>query len=258
MANFTNRDQLSLFHVETPSHILPTNLTTTRHPFHRWFNFVAGFSPEFVAECISGAGLNHRDQVLDPFSGCGTTLVEANLAGISSFGFEAHLFLCHMCESKLLVDADPRIVEQIFEEISGLHIDVAAFEPYSSDALIYLKKLVPEESLSFLVAARQQVQSYQGPKLAIGKMMLSKVLDLCSHSKTDGIYKAPTSKKKAMSFIEALKSVAETVVEDLRYAKHRGLVNKSRVVCQSSQKHVLSSYRFLRSSRDFAPLSKQL
>ncbi len=235
MTNCTNRDKLSLFSVATPSHILPTNLTTMRHPFHRWFNFVAGFSPEFVSECMSSAGLNHKSQILDPFSGCGTTLVEANLEGIASFGFEAHPFLCHMCESKLLVDADPEIIEQLFGEMSELHLNIAALAPYSPNALTFLKKLVPEESLSLLATARQQLQSYKGHKFTIGKMMLSKVLDLCSHSKTDGIYKAPTSKKKAVSFIDALTLVAETVVEDLRYAKHRGLVNKSQVACQSSQ-----------------------
>ena len=31
----------------------PTNLTTHRHPVDRWFNFIAGFSPEFVSSCIA-------------------------------------------------------------------------------------------------------------------------------------------------------------------------------------------------------------
>ncbi len=34
---------------------LPTNLTTKKHPVHRWMNFIAGFSPEFVSSCIQGS-----------------------------------------------------------------------------------------------------------------------------------------------------------------------------------------------------------
>ncbi len=41
---------------------LPTNTTTRSHPVHRWFNFIAGFSPELVQTCMdmtaaSGPGI---------------------------------------------------------------------------------------------------------------------------------------------------------------------------------------------------------
>jgi hypothetical protein len=40
-----------------PDHKLPTNLTTRNFEVHRWFNFIAGFSPEFVAREIVSAKL---------------------------------------------------------------------------------------------------------------------------------------------------------------------------------------------------------
>ena len=46
---------------------LPTNTTTDGHPFHRWYNFIAGYSPEFVKLCLEGCG--DDTVVLDPFAG---------------------------------------------------------------------------------------------------------------------------------------------------------------------------------------------
>ena len=59
----------------------PTNLRSNRHPIHRWANFIAGYSPEFVSECASDAGLNRCDVVLDPFNGLWTALTQALLDG---------------------------------------------------------------------------------------------------------------------------------------------------------------------------------
>ncbi|TXJ07789.1 MAG: hypothetical protein E6Q29_09575 [Alicycliphilus sp.] len=35
---------------------LPTNTTTKGHPVHRWFNFIAGFSPELVQASVAATG----------------------------------------------------------------------------------------------------------------------------------------------------------------------------------------------------------
>ena len=80
---------------------LPTSLTSRHHEIHRWFNFVAGFSPEFVASCIDGAEGVRDGYVLDPFAGAGTTLVEAQLAGLPATGYEPHPFFAEMARAKL-------------------------------------------------------------------------------------------------------------------------------------------------------------
>lgn len=86
--------QLSLFEFENllPKEKLPTNLTTNRHPIHKWYNFIAGFSPEFVSQCIQDANLKPEDIIIDPFAGLSTTLVQANSAGFPAVGFEVNPF----------------------------------------------------------------------------------------------------------------------------------------------------------------------
>ena len=59
-------------------------------PLHRWVPWVAGFSAQFVEDCIHNylPCANAGSSVLDPFAGVGTTLVESYVRGVNVFGFE--------------------------------------------------------------------------------------------------------------------------------------------------------------------------
>jgi hypothetical protein len=60
------------------------------YPFHDWYRFVLSYPPHLVAEYIQKFGLDSRHQVLDPFCGTGTTIVECKKLGIPSVGIEAN------------------------------------------------------------------------------------------------------------------------------------------------------------------------
>ena len=38
---------------EVKPELLPTSVTADKYPIHKWFNFVAGYSPEYVDMVIS-------------------------------------------------------------------------------------------------------------------------------------------------------------------------------------------------------------
>ena len=62
-------------------------------PLHRWVAWIAGFSADFVEDCVNRY-LPEKDSecwVLDPFAGVGTTLVESYLAGLNVVGFEINI-----------------------------------------------------------------------------------------------------------------------------------------------------------------------
>jgi len=70
-------------------------------PVHRWVPWIAGFSKHFIEDAISTYLSGHRQTVLDPFAGVGTTLVEADLAGHDAVGFEINPYAAFAARLKL-------------------------------------------------------------------------------------------------------------------------------------------------------------
>jgi hypothetical protein len=79
-------------------------------PIHRWVPWIAGFSAQFVEDAIEGylpKKRRSRQQVLDPFAGVGTTMVEALKAGCNTTGYEINPFAVLAARAKLnCVDVD--------------------------------------------------------------------------------------------------------------------------------------------------------
>src|SRR5690606_23515976 len=79
---------------------LPTNTLSSGNRVQRWANFIAGFSIEFVEQCLAERD-KELDAVIDPFLGCGTTLVGARNLGFGTIGIEAHPLFFNLAASKL-------------------------------------------------------------------------------------------------------------------------------------------------------------
>src|SRR6516225_196085 len=91
---------LNGIHRDVAAERLPTNTTTHQHPIHRWFNFIAGFSPEFVHECCQEvAGREHPIGLLDPFAGCATGPLVACQRGMRATGYEPHPFFFRIAKA---------------------------------------------------------------------------------------------------------------------------------------------------------------
>ncbi|HZT83152.1 MAG TPA: DNA methyltransferase [Gemmataceae bacterium] len=75
---------------------------------HEWYRFVQSFPPHLVRQCLERFGAGSHHQVLDPFCGTGTTLVECKKLGIPSVGVEANPMAHFASEVKVdwLLDAD--------------------------------------------------------------------------------------------------------------------------------------------------------
>lgn len=75
-----------------------------QYPIHRWVPWVAGFSAQFVHDCLTNYIPKERRNVawvLDPFAGVGTTLVEAFLHGYNVIGFEINPYAVLATTAKL-------------------------------------------------------------------------------------------------------------------------------------------------------------
>jgi hypothetical protein len=99
----------------------------------------------------------------------------------------------------------------------------------------FLTKLFPAEVLEALLGARQSLQSSVFAESDIAFLMLSLVADRCCHSQTDGIYKAPTSKKGALKPEAACTEAVSMVEEDLTSLNGANFQQLIQVFTQSSQ-----------------------
>ena len=106
-------------------------IDTTKH-VHRLHPYKGKFIPQLVQYFIDDHTDDFKQQVffkkgdiiLDPFSGSGTTLVQANELGIHSIGVDVSRFNCMIADAKLL-DYD---LDSLVKEISSINKTIAVFE----------------------------------------------------------------------------------------------------------------------------------
>lgn len=102
----------------------PAFMANRNVPIHRWVPWIAGYSHQFVEDALN-RHLDDFGAVLDPFAGVGTTLVEADLAGHDSIGFEINPYAALVCRTKL---------ESHRADLDGLNVAVSDFKKYTKDA----------------------------------------------------------------------------------------------------------------------------
>lgn len=215
---------------------LPTNTTTAAHPVHRWFNFIAGFSPEFVdIVCRTLPADASREVLLDPFAGCGTALVVAATKGMTTIGYEAHPVFEKICRAKL---PGSDALNQLEEIETAIVCGLGNPQPLSllgEKSVIFLSKLLSPASLGQLLGARQELSTRNLVDEPLAFLILSKALELSSHSATDGIYKAPTTTKRSLTPIRAARETCDVIRDDLEFLSCRDLGARARIFGKSSE-----------------------
>ncbi len=195
---------------------LPTNLTTGRYPIHRWFNITAGFSPEFVKWCIQDARLSADEILIDPFAGLSTALVQANFEGVVSVGFEPHPFFYDMSLAKILPPENRRQIDAIESKCLSLSpYEGQLTEIWTNDAATFLMKLLPERELRLLASALLVEEENEPEERPLYRLVVSRGLELAAKSRTDGIYKAPATRKNSTPYHIAIRRVCKEIRKDI-------------------------------------------
>lgn len=121
-------------------------------PIHRWFRYSAGFSALWVRTLIKQEANRGGKNVLDPFAGSGTVLLEGESCAVNAVGIEAHPFVARMTKAKLLWREEPDAFYDYAMEIlkkAKLHeSDIAGYPSL-------VQRCFSPESLSKLDAIRR-------------------------------------------------------------------------------------------------------
>lgn len=127
-----------------------------RLPCHRWFKFSAGFSAQWVDSVIGQVKQAGDVRLLDPFAGCGTTVLVAEEAHVKAIGLEAHPFLVRVGQAKLRRGSDPNRFRQLAREVrAAAKHQTASTEHYP--ALIH--KCYHRPALEQLDSLRRAIES---------------------------------------------------------------------------------------------------
>ena len=110
-------------------------------PIHKWFRYTAGFSAEWAGHTIRERLAKHDGgaghiQVLDPFAGSGTTLLAADDANVTSFGYESHPLISRIAQTKLEWDVDIPTFNQLAQEVLNI-AKADCSGPYDYPALVH-------------------------------------------------------------------------------------------------------------------------
>lgn len=205
---------------------LPTNTLSHHHRVQRWANFIAGYSVEFVEQCLRDRDIKN-DIVLDPFLGCGTTLVTAKNMGFKGIGFDRHQVFYNLSKAKLgnysLVDLD--LIRTCLEG-SKKGVD------WSESALIFLSKMFGPNELDAINLASGSANRIEERLRPLAIVFFLKACEASCGGQTDGIYKAPTSTKKSISFKSAIDVTYNLLKEDLETAWYRThWMNQPEAIC---------------------------
>lgn len=212
---------------------LPTNTLSTGNRIQRWANFIAGFSIEFVEQCLVNRNPK-EDVVLEPFLGCGTTLVGAKNKGFKGVGIEAHPLFFNLASAKL---GSYRVedVESVLKYLCTKENKIA----WSESALEFINKMFSESNQALIQFSAYQIGLVPERLRPLAIAVFLKASELSCTAQTDGIYKAPDSKKKSISFDEALISASKMFVDDVAsdwYKEHWATQLTPSLFHQSSEK----------------------
>lgn len=206
--------------------LIGTFKDNTSAPIHRWFRYQAGFSFELVSSFLELFDVGVGDDVLDPFGGVGTTVVEAKKKGATAHGVEVHPFVSWVAEQKTDWDVD---VSRLREEIAEIHelLDAALDEREYAEYLSedeqpeFLYKVFDDRKLGELYVIDAVLEEYRSEYRDLYRMALvASLRDVCE-ANTVFPYVQPSATKDRTPepravFSDKLRMVVTDLTETLR------------------------------------------
>ncbi len=107
---------------------------------HNWYRFVLSYPPHLVRTYIKDFGLAKNSVLLDPFCGCGTTLVEGKLCGIKTVGVEANPFAHFASKVKTSLKIDSERLVQNANKIAKAVTKILASQGINDDEIFIPNK----------------------------------------------------------------------------------------------------------------------
>lgn len=214
-------NQKSLFAEETnvKDSTSSTFLDNLSIPIHRWFKYSAGFSAEWVRDVIR-LQQKKRDtehlNVLDPFAGSGTALLEGEVCNAKTLGIESHPFITRVAKAKL----NWRVDRSEFREFANLVLSGAkSWDGEVAEPPKLIKKCFDEKTYERLASIRESWRSrddQSGESSLTWLAMISIIRDCSTAGTAQWQYVLPNKTKKNVSDpYEAFEAKVKIMLSDM-------------------------------------------
>lgn len=150
---------------------------STRYSVHGLHEYKGKFNPQVVRGILNWFSLPKTAQVIDPFCGSGTAIVEAIFAGYHAYGWDLNPFATYLANAKLLA---LRTAPDFLENLAGKIIRLAKASrdclAIENARLIYLKRWFSPKILQDIEVIKKAIEQTAGDAVPIFKVILSDLL----------------------------------------------------------------------------------
>jgi site-specific DNA-methyltransferase (cytosine-N4-specific) len=148
----------------------------TSHALHGLHPYKGKFYPQLARSILNGCQIRRGSRVLDPFAGCGTTLLEADLMRVDGLGLDTNPMAVLVANTKLrLLRRTPDVIHEALSPLRRLpRRGVPLPDPY-------LERWFPPRNLAYLLRALSGIRALDDDDArALALVCLSSVLRRCS------------------------------------------------------------------------------
>lgn len=210
-------------------------------PVHRWFRYTAGFSAAWVNELLRQEKELGRINVIDPFAGSGTVLLESEKEQMYSFGLEAHPYVFRIAAAKLnwqmQVDSFERHAGNLLEHAK--HLVIPAKEYPRLIAACY-----PPATIAKLEALKQSwlASADSEESKSMSWLVITSMLRTCSPVGTaQWQYVLPNkSKRKAIDPWDAFEKKVSEMIHDMRFLQKTESVTRKGIIVNEDARNITS------------------
>jgi DNA modification methylase len=191
---------------------LVTYVPNKKLPIYNWFKYKEGFSRQLVYNILREWKIDKKDVILDPFAGCGTTLLVCKEFGYKAVGLDVLPIAVFVAKVKLQDWADIDILEKSVQSLmkEKFHKPKLLFPKVSIVDLAFPKHIQDE-----ILFYKERVLDFEKPIQDFLMLGLISILENVSYTSKDGQF-LRIVERDLPSVKETLKKQLTNMIEDLR------------------------------------------